>query len=108
MFLNDGALNDLYTEAGVEPYVWVGAHADGYDPETQNAWADLPMDRAAIKEAEGMGFAGTAEKSMSHPTPYVVPFNAWDYLPEKEEKSLSTHTPGEPPVNVWADIPMNP
>uniref|UniRef100_A0A6T8K1X5 Uncharacterized protein n=1 Tax=Hemiselmis andersenii TaxID=464988 RepID=A0A6T8K1X5_HEMAN len=107
MFLtNDGALDDLYNEHGIETYVWAGAHADGYDPETQNAWADLPMDRDAIKEAEGMGFAGTAEKSMSHPTPYEAPFNAWDYLPEKEEKSLSTHVEAPPPENVWSDMTL--
>jgi hypothetical protein len=38
------ALEPLYTEGeAIEPYEWVGAHTADYDPESQNAWGDLPM-----------------------------------------------------------------
>ena len=38
------ALEPLYTEGEpIEPYEWLGNHADDYDPEAQNAWGDLPM-----------------------------------------------------------------
>lgn len=43
---------------------------------------------ADIKDAEGMGFAGTAPKSMSKSCDKdgscEEPENVWDYLPEKE------------------------
>jgi hypothetical protein len=43
---------------------WLGKNAAGYDPETQNVWATLPMKKGDIKAQENE-FAGKAPKSMS-------------------------------------------
>ena len=42
-------------------YKWVGANADGFDPEIQNAWGELPMKRGDIKDPDDE-LRGTAPK----------------------------------------------
>lgn len=70
----------------------------------------LDPNSAAIKEAEGMGIAGTAEKSMSKSCDKTgscqPPVNAWDYLPETEEKTLANHVEGPEPYNAWGDMTL--
>ena len=44
-FMSDAALDDFYQQNEIEKYVWTGQHAAGYDPEAQNAWGDLPMEK---------------------------------------------------------------
>ena len=70
----------------------------------------LGPNRQAIKEFEGMGFAGTAEKSMSKSCDKTgscqPPVNEWDYLPETEEKTLANHVEGPEPYNAWGDMTL--
>ena len=65
-------------------YKWVGKHAAEYDPEAQNAWGDLPMKRADIKDPD-FEFRGQAPKDMS--------------------KSCDKTNSCKEEVNVWGDLP---
>jgi hypothetical protein len=49
-------------------YKWVAANADGFDAEKQNAWGDLPMKAAEIKDPDD-DFRGTAPKVPADPQP---------------------------------------
>lgn len=111
--LVDAALNPLYQEGEpIEVYKWVGKYAEGFDPEVQNAWADLPMKRADIKDPD-VEFRGEAPKDLSKSCDKTnsckEEVNAWDYLPEKEEKTLATHKPSpvDPAWEAWSKMPLN-
>ncbi|KAJ1492192.1 hypothetical protein T484DRAFT_1881485 [Baffinella frigidus] len=121
--LYDAALEPLYTSGDenevIMPYSWAGVHAAQYDPEAQNAFADLPMvvrssalcltrvDRLFLSWHAGCvredivdpddAFRGEAIKDMSKSCdktfscPEIV--NVFDYMPETEALSMSTKGP---------------
>jgi hypothetical protein len=108
--LMDAALEPLYTEHNIDPYEWAGNHADDYDPEAQNAWGDLPMDRDDIFDPDDL-LRGDAPKDMSKSCDKddscEPAENVWEYLPEVEAKSMSTKGPHVPAYNAWSEMTLD-
>uniref|UniRef100_A0A6T8LST2 Uncharacterized protein n=2 Tax=Hemiselmis andersenii TaxID=464988 RepID=A0A6T8LST2_HEMAN len=109
--LYDPALEPLYKENGISAYKWKGLNAQGYDAGFQNAFKDLPTNRADIVDPD-MEFVGkTQDMSNSCDKFGMCPpqENIFDELPSKEAKSLSTRLPDLFPEesHVFDNMPLD-
>ncbi|EKX35166.1 hypothetical protein GUITHDRAFT_155557 [Guillardia theta CCMP2712] len=110
--LYDAALEPLYTEGDnvISAYSWQDQHGSEYDPEAQNVYADLPMERDSIFDPDDE-FRGLAPKDMSKSCDKFgsceEPVNAWADLPDTEARSMSFRSPYVAPLNAWEDMTLD-
>jgi hypothetical protein len=114
--LSDAALDPLYSSDPdpIEVYKWVAANADGFDAEKQNAWGDLPMKAAEIKDPDD-DFRGTAPKDLSKSCAATGKcedeFNAWAFLVDSAEaktlKKRKDPAPADEAWEAWSNIPLS-